>query len=122
MEAKRNAIKQSIELAESIDYYNDNDATVGFILAAIVVFSDKVIDDKTKKEVKEWIKMTGVARLFEEEKMEAVRKATLEGEARGEARGEIIGEAKHVLTVYKNCLSRGMSEADARAISGYKGD
>ena len=62
--------------------------------------------------------MTGVARLFEEEKMEAVRKATLEGEARG----EIIGEAKHVLTVYKNCLSRGMSEADARAISGYKGD
>ena len=42
-------VKQSIELAESIDYYNDNDATVGFILAAIVVFSDKVIDDKTKK-------------------------------------------------------------------------
>ena len=61
--------------------------------------------------------MTGVARLFEEEKMEAVRKAALEGEARGEA----IGEAKHVLTVYQNCLSRGMSEDDARAISGYKG-
>ncbi len=117
IEAKRVAIRESIELAESIDYYNDNGATVGFILAGIVVFSDKVIDDETKKQVKGWLEMTGIARLFEEEKMEAVRKAALEGEARGEA----IGEAKHVLTVYQNCLSRGMSEDDARAISGYKG-
>ena len=79
-----------------------------------VAFHLEILD---KKQVKEWLEMTGVARLFEEEKMEAVRKAALEGEARGEA----IGEAKHVLTVYQNCLSRGMSEDDARAISGYKG-
>ena len=31
--------------------------------------------------------MTGVARLFEEEKMEAVRKASIESEAKGEIKG-----------------------------------
>ena len=42
------------------------------------MFADKVIDEKIANQMKEWIMMTKVARLFELEKLEAVEKAKKE--------------------------------------------
>lgn len=41
-------------------------------MSGILVFSDKVIDEDTANEAKEWIRMTKVGRLFAEEKEEAI--------------------------------------------------
>ncbi len=79
-----------------MDHYNDNEETVRFIMAGIIVFCDKVIDEKTRKNVKERLKMTGIARLFEEEKTIAVKEAAEEKAETG----------------YRNCISRGMSEEE----------
>ena len=43
--------------------------------------ADKIVDSKYANQVKEWIMMTKVARLFEEEKMEAVRRVEMEKNA-----------------------------------------
>ena len=46
-----------------------------FVLSGILVFSDKVIDEETAKNVKEWIGMTKVGRLYADEKEKAVEEA-----------------------------------------------
>lgn len=61
-------IEKSIELAKSIEVEQHQ----VFALAGIITFGDKVIDKASADRVKEWIMMTKVARLFEEEKQEAV--------------------------------------------------
>ena len=43
-----------------------------FLLSGILVFTDKVIDEDLAKKMKGWISMTKVARLFEEEKQQAI--------------------------------------------------
>ena len=65
---KKTLLKESIELAKEI---KDEQVSM-FVLSGILVFSDKIIDEKTSNEVKEWIKMTKVAKLFEKEKEEAL--------------------------------------------------
>ena len=44
-----------------------------FVIAGILVFSDKVIDEELSKRTKEWIKMTKVGRLFVEEAEQQVQ-------------------------------------------------
>ena len=51
-----------------------------FIIAGIVTATNKFIDADYLEKLKEWIKMTRVARLFEEEKVEAVNVAINETE------------------------------------------
>ena len=46
-----------------------------FIIAGILVATDKFIDKKYSNMIKEWISMTKVARLFEEEKIEYANNA-----------------------------------------------
>lgn len=64
-------VEKSVNLAKKID----NEKQQVFALAGLLTFSDKIIDADYSNSVKEWIMMTKVARLFEEEKMEAVKKA-----------------------------------------------
>lgn len=71
MEEKRKAINASIELAKHV---TDKEKMV-FLLSGTLVFTDKVIDRNTSDYVREWIRMTQVGRLFEEEKQQAVREA-----------------------------------------------
>ena len=59
-------IESSIELAKKVE----NDRQQLFIIAGILTAADKYIDKKYSNHVKEWIKMTQVARLFEEEKID----------------------------------------------------
>ena len=56
-----------------------------FILSGMLVFSDKVITKEDSKQIKEWIMLTKVGQLFEEEKLEAVKEVTKEAEKRLEA-------------------------------------
>lgn len=68
---KKESIKELFELMKEIK----EEETQLFLLSGILVFTDKVIDKETAKQIKEWIKMTKVARLYEEEKIEAVNEA-----------------------------------------------
>lgn len=45
-----------------------------FLLSGLLVFTDKVIMQEDSERIRRWIKMTKVGRLFEEEKLEALRK------------------------------------------------
>lgn len=74
-----------------------------FSLAAILTFSDKIIEPEYAKQVKEWIRMTKVGRLFEEEKLEAVRKVEQEKKALNEEKNALY-EEKNVLNKEKNAL------------------
>ena len=76
MEEKRKAINYSIDLAKQV---TDKEKMV-FLLSGTLVFTDKVIDRNTSNYVREWIRMTQVGRLFEEEKQQAVKVAFGEGE------------------------------------------
>lgn len=67
-EKKNEAIQELFELSKEIE-----ENTQLFLLSGILVFTDKVINEETAKRIKEWISMTKVARLFEEEKQEAVK-------------------------------------------------
>lgn len=48
-----------------------------FVLSGMLVFADKIITNEESKQMKEWIRMTKVGQLFEEEKQEAVKKAII---------------------------------------------
>ncbi|MCM1171197.1 MAG: hypothetical protein NC393_03615, partial [Clostridium sp.] len=76
MEEKRKAIDASIDLAKRV---TDVEKMV-FLLSGTLVFTDKVIDRKTSNDVREWIRMTQVGRLFEEEKQQAIKAAFDEGD------------------------------------------
>ena len=43
-----------------------------FVLSGVITFADKIIEPDFARRVEEWIKMTKVGRLFEEEKLQAM--------------------------------------------------
>ena len=67
---KQKLIEDTIELAKKVQDENQQ----LFAIAGILTATDKFIDQEYSEMVKGWIKMTKVARLFEEEKIEAVNK------------------------------------------------
>ena len=68
---KQGLIEKTVELAKNV---SDEQQQI-FIIAGILVATDKFIDREYSNMIKEWISMTKVARLFEEEKIEAVNNA-----------------------------------------------
>ena len=71
VDRKQELIEKTVELAKSV---LDEQQQI-FIIAGILVATDKFIEREYSNMIKEWISMTKVARLFEEEKIEAVNKA-----------------------------------------------
>lgn len=71
IEGKREMVEKTVGLAKNMP----DEQQQFFALAGILTFSDKIISDDYSKQVKEWIMMTKVARLFEEEKIAAVKVA-----------------------------------------------
>lgn len=70
-EKKQEMIKVAIDMAKQVT--DEKQST--FLVAGIVVFSDKVIDADTRERAKEWMKMTQIGRMFEQEKEDAVKEA-----------------------------------------------
>ena len=68
---KQELIEKTVELAKGV---SDEKQQI-FIIAGILVATDKFIDKQYSNMIKGWISMTKVARLFEEEKIEAVNNA-----------------------------------------------
>ena len=67
-EKKKEALRKAIELAKNIQ----DEKTARFIISGLTVFCDKIIDRESKEEVRRWIEMTQIGRMFEEEKKKAV--------------------------------------------------
>ena len=53
--------------------------------------------------------------------MAAIMDARREGRAEGRAEGLAEGRMEQSRVFYQNCIKRGMSDEDARALSGYQG-
>lgn len=79
---KQECIRRCFEMAKKVE----DETKQIFLLAGMLVFSDKVVDTEDSKRIQEWIMMTKVAKLFEEEKIEygrlASEKAARESEER----------------------------------------
>lgn len=67
---KQEMLRKVVTLAKEL---KDDEQQISAI-AGIVTFADKIISMEYSNQLKEWIRMTKVGRLFEEEKMEAVKK------------------------------------------------
>jgi len=68
---RKELIHETVEIAKQI-----KDESIQLqVIAGILTSTDKFIDCEYAKKVREWLKMTKVGRLFEEEKQEAVSKA-----------------------------------------------
>jgi len=64
---------EMIETLFSLSKDVEDEAVQVFLLSGMLVFTDKVIDENLAKRMKGWISMTKVARLFEEEKQQAIQ-------------------------------------------------
>lgn len=102
---KQACIRRCFELAKVIE----QDEAQTFILAGMLVFADKVVTKEDSRAIKEWIMMTKVGQLFEEEKIEAVKKAV------DEATKEAAKEEK--IKTAKKLLSRGFPIGDILEIT-----
>ena len=65
---KQELIEDAVRIAKSVKDENQQ----LFALAGIVTATNRFIDPEYREKLKEWIRMTHLARLFEEEKVEAV--------------------------------------------------
>lgn len=82
-----------------------------FVLSGMLVFADKIIDAETSRQVKEWIRMTKVGRLYEQEKIEYANKQRENdiiylGREDGKSEEEIVSRLKKML---------GYDDSEARA-------
>ena len=111
---KQELTENAISLAKQIQ----DEMQQIFVLAGILTAANKFIDQTFSNQVKEWIKMTKVARLFEEEKIQAVNEARIE--ARNEARIETRLEMQ--VQFVKNLLSLGMDSSVIEKSTGLSGE
>lgn len=103
-EAQKQELKTTIELAKNV---KSGDQTM-FILSGILVFSDKIIDKKTAIEVKEWMKMTKVAKLYEEER----KRAVTEKDAVIAEKDSALAEKDAVIAEKDKALSEAVAELE----------
>ena len=82
-----------------------------FILSGMLVFSDKVVTREDSKRIREWIMLTKVGQLFEEEKLEYAKKAVEEAvlEVRKEAEEATEKEKRNTAA---KLLKKGFSTAE----------
>ena len=116
---KKQKIREAVALAGQIG----NKEQQLFALAGLLVFTDKVIDAETANQIRRMIDMTQVARIFEEEKQQAIAEA--KKEAKKEAMKEAMKEAnkkyeKERQQTARKMIKRGFSSEDiAFVVSGY---
>lgn len=87
---RQELIEKSIELSKNVK----NEKQQSFIISGILTASDKFIDKEYSKMIKEWLNMTKVAQLYEDEKREALNKLELE---KNEALNKLESEKNQAL-------------------------
>jgi len=99
---KQELIETTVSLVKEVeDEYKQS-----FIIAGILSATDKFIDKNYSNKLKGWLKMTKVARLFEEEKIEAIN--TKLNERMIEVAKTLLEDNVDILTIMK---STGLSKA-----------
>lgn len=73
-EEKQESVKRNFELVKNIE----DEKIRTFVLSGMLVFADKIVTREESKRIKDWIMMTKVGQLFEEEKQEAIKEAIKE--------------------------------------------
>lgn len=73
-EAKQQIIENVITLTKKIK----DEMKQVFVLSGVLVTTDKFIDEKYADNIRRFLRMTKVARLYEEEKIEAINKRTIQ--------------------------------------------
>jgi len=71
---RQNIIEKAIDLAKKIP----DERQQMFVISGILVSTNNFIDKDYSNKIKEWISLTKVGRLYEEEKIDAINKARLE--------------------------------------------
>ncbi|WCK57356.1 transcriptional regulator (plasmid) [Aneurinibacillus sp. Ricciae_BoGa-3] len=77
MNSKKNTqelIKETVELARTIQ----DERTQVQLIAGLLVATDKFINESYAQEIREWLKMTKVGRIFEQEKQEALKEQAIQ--------------------------------------------
>lgn len=74
VEEKQNCIQRCFEMVKTIE---DEQEQV-FLLSGMLVFSDKVIRSEDFKKMRNWIMMTKIGKMFEEEKLEYAKEQVKE--------------------------------------------
>jgi hypothetical protein len=99
-ERKQLLTEKTIDLAKQVG----DEKEQMFIIASVLVAADKFIDDEYSESIKEWLRMTKVARLYEEEKLEAVNIAV------NRAVNQAISQTRRdeQMLMAQKLLSRGM--------------
>lgn len=106
-EEKQKCIQRCFALAREVE-----DVKVQtFILSGMLVFSDKVVTREDSKRIREWIMLTKVGQLFEEEKLEYAKKAVEEAVLEVRKEAEEATEKEKRNTVAK-LLKKGFSTAE----------
>jgi len=97
---KQRLIEDTIALAKRVQVEHQQ----LFIVAGILTATNKFIDQEYSKSIKEWIKMTKVARLFEEEKIEAVNEAVSGADRNARIRfaKSLLSDGEDILKVMKH--------------------
>ena len=104
---KQELIETTVSLVKEIS----NEDKQSFIIAGILSATDKFIDKNYSNKLKEWLKMTKVARLFEEEKIEYANEKINEklNERMTEVAKTLLEDNVDILTIMK---STGLSKAN----------
>jgi hypothetical protein len=104
---RQTMIEKTIELAKEIR----DEPTQLHVIAGILTATDKFIGEEYAKKVKEWIKMTKVIRLFEQEKEEAVK------EAEKQKAIEIAKNLLDVLPIHEIAKRTGLTVAEVAGLA-----
>lgn len=107
---KQHIIEESIELVKSIDSEEDQLALIAGILTA----TDKFIEKNYAKKVREWLTMTKVDKIYQEEKEKAVAQAT--EEVRKKEKIELAKNLLDVLSVEMIAKKTGLSIEEVKKI------
>jgi len=111
---KQKRVEEVMELAKLIE--DEGDQT--FVIAGVLVCSDKFIDREYARRVRGYLSMTKVFQILEEEKQEAVLQAEKRGAKRGAKKATMEEKRKTAMRM----ILKSMDEALIMEISGLSGE
>ena len=105
-EKKQDLVKEAVEIAKKIT----DESRQMFGISGIMVAADKFIDKAYSNKIKEWLSMTQLARLYEEEKIEAVNIAQRNSLQQGLQQAQV--------QIAQNMLMSGMDSIQILQLTG----
>ena len=104
---KQKRIEEAVDLAKLVV----DEKIQTFIIAGLLTASDKFIDRDYSNRLKEWLKMTKIGQLYEEEKIEAVIEAVSEAvqKSKSEIAKNLLDNGADIALIMK---STGLTRAD----------